>query len=1371
MVAHARTPKVVVLGMISKMPVAGVVWQTVQYLVGLERLGYETYYVEAHARTPSMLMRRDTDDSSKLAADFIGKVMRGFGMASRWAFHALHDDGACYGMSYSQLLSLYREAAAIINLHGGTQPLAEHSATGRLVYVETDPVQLQVELHNNFQSTLDFLGAHSSFFTYAENYGHSGCALPVDERFLFRPTRQPIVLDFWQLDNDAPREFFTTIGNWRQLWRDVQLDGETYTWSKHEEFLKFLELPRRTAQQFELALASCPAADRRLLRAHGWRVASALRVSRDLDRYRAYLSGSRAEFTVAKDQNVRLRTGWFSDRSACYLAAGRPVVTQETGFSAVLASGEGLFAFDTLDEIMTAVEQINARYAHHCQSARDLAVEFFAADKVLTQLLDGIGLDRIPHQGPSVVGKGVVESSVNEPAVEPIAAELDITVTSRRPTRLREKTVDAVLRRPEPKLLASRERHGSPINSVIVVTHENLAFTRLCVESVLLNTSDDYELIVVDNGSSDGTVDYLSRLDDLLPWVRHIGNHENRGFPHAVNQGLAAATGEVLVLLNNDTIVPDRWLEPLSNHLRETNVGLVGPVSNHAGNEARIATTYRTYGEMLAFSAQRREQYKGQCCDIPVATMFCVAMRRETYEKVGPLDEGFGTGLFEDDDYALRIRANGLRVVCAEDGFVHHFGEATFGHLVPTGDYGALFSANRALLERKWALSWQTHHRRVDPDYGDLVARIRTTVDAALPRDETVLVISRGDPELVRLPGRRAWHFPGAESGEFAGHHPADGAEAVELLQAAVKRGARHLVVPATEYWWLDHYRPLARYLENDCEVTVRNDDFMAFRLPPAQLNGDSARKATADYSNVTISPDKRALERVFAAPERQADDGTWCASREVPIVRLLPTGARVLIAGEPPELPSQYLKPFPSRGQQREVMDDLSLIAQLESQRAVAAEYFVGERCTGLLENQPHFRQYLSRRYEALEREDYFLADLRQQRSGEDLESVIRSVIEEFEARFGRSPAVLTHPADDDLARRFPYDAFFSSATEVLPYLNASVDVVIAGSTDEAVVAEARRVASTALVIADSPDHAGRPQHACASWITDAATSRPPSVAIVIPCFNGLELTSACLVSLFETLPPGFTGEVVIVDDCSQDGTEQMLQEYARRNAEISLVRNSQNLGFIRSCNAGAGVASADLLIFLNNDTVMLPGWLPPLRRLFFPGSGVGAAGGKLLYPDGLLQEAGGVLFRDGSGANFGRNSSRPSDPLFNYVRDVDYCSGALLATPRDLFQDIGGFDHRFEPAYYEDADYCFTVRSRGLQVLYQPLSAIVHREGGTSGTDLASGIKRHQVLNQERFVEKWKSVLSAHPENPHGFGDDVWHRLAWRPSVGAGR
>jgi hypothetical protein len=247
-------------------------------------------------------------------------------------------------------------------------------------------------VYHHDQETIDFLAPHCAFFTWGLNYGNPDCRVPLSPRFPFQPSPPPVVLDFWQGHSEGPAEVFTTVGNWRQHRPELRYQGDVYRWSKHHEFLKFLNLPARSGQAFELALSSCEEEDRVLLRKSGWRVRDALEVSTDPDVYRRYICGSRGEFTVAKDQNIRLRSGWFSERSTQYLAAGRPVINQETGFSNALPIGRGLFAFSNLEEIVEAIHLINADYPGHCRAARELAQEHFAAERVLSDLMKRVGI-------------------------------------------------------------------------------------------------------------------------------------------------------------------------------------------------------------------------------------------------------------------------------------------------------------------------------------------------------------------------------------------------------------------------------------------------------------------------------------------------------------------------------------------------------------------------------------------------------------------------------------------------------------------------------------------------------------------------------------------------------------------------------------------------------------------------------------------------------------------------------------------------------------------------------------------------------------------------------------------------------------------
>jgi GT2 family glycosyltransferase/glycosyltransferase involved in cell wall biosynthesis len=258
-----------------------------------------------------------------------------------------------------------------------------------------------------------------------------------------------------------------------------------------------------------------------------------------------------------------------------------------------------------------------------------------------------------------------------------------------------------------------------PTVSVIIVTYGQLAHTRRCIESVIANTSHPaLEVIVVDNGSTDGTPAYLRHVAARDDRVTVILNADNRGFAAANNQGLEVATGEVLILLNNDTEVSPGWHVPLLEHLNDSTIGLIGPRSDNVGNIARIDVPSEFADDLAGFTRLVRRRHDGEVFEIGMLGMFCVAMRSEVYKAIGPLDEGYGVGLFEDDDFAERVRAAGWRVACARDAFVHHVGQATFTSLIDAGEYDALWARNRARFESRWG-RWRAQEGGLEPEVID----------------------------------------------------------------------------------------------------------------------------------------------------------------------------------------------------------------------------------------------------------------------------------------------------------------------------------------------------------------------------------------------------------------------------------------------------------------------------------------------------------------------------------------------------------------------------------------------------------------------------------------------------------------------------
>ena len=266
------------------------------------------------------------------------------------------------------------------------------------------------------------------------------------------------------------------------------------------------------------------------------------------------------------------------------------------------------------------------------------------------------------------------------------------------------------------------------------------------------------------------------------------------------------------------------------------------------------------------------------------------------------------------------------------------------------------------------------------------------------------------------------------------------------------------------------------------------------------------------------------------------------------------------------------------------------------------------------------------------------------------------------------------------------------------------------------------------------------------------------PLVSVIIPIYGKVDYTLRCLASV-AAHPPFVEFEVIVVDDCSPDDSLDALNQKVKG---IRVLRNERNQGFIRSCNIGAKAAKGQYLYFLNNDTEVTEGWADSLLRTFSDFPGTGLAGSKLVYPDGRLQEAGGIIWQDGSAWNFGRYQD-PQLPVYNYAREVDYCSGASIMVPKSLFEELGGFDERYLPAYCEDSDLALKIRDKRHRVIYQPLSTVIHYEGITSGTDTTQGAKAYQVENSKKLFERWKQLLQFH-QAPGNDVDNAKDRRATR-------
>ncbi len=389
-----KRKRIVVMGFMGSCPIAGVIWQHIHYIVGLQRLGHAVYYIEDSARLPYNPETFEVNNEFDYAARLLNRLSREFGFKNRWAFCARYLPGnPTAGLPLKGIRQLYRDADAILNICGAQEFNYDLLVSDRIFYIESDPGVEQIKIDKGVNATTNYLQRHRALFTFGENVGTKSFPVPT-HGFKWLPTRQPVVTDLWETQR-APRRaaVFTSVANWSTSGlKDITWRGDKYLWSKSREFLRFISAPKKSGETFELATNIEDANMRAKFLRNGWRLHSPLQLSVDYWLYRDYIRHSKGEFTVAKDQYIRLNTGWFSDRSACYLAAGRPVIIQETGFTKIYGGKAGLLSFRSLSEIVDAVKVINADYAKHSRAARALAREFFEAEIVLKSILDRAGI-------------------------------------------------------------------------------------------------------------------------------------------------------------------------------------------------------------------------------------------------------------------------------------------------------------------------------------------------------------------------------------------------------------------------------------------------------------------------------------------------------------------------------------------------------------------------------------------------------------------------------------------------------------------------------------------------------------------------------------------------------------------------------------------------------------------------------------------------------------------------------------------------------------------------------------------------------------------------------------------------------------------
>ena len=368
--------KILVAGIIARYPFGGVTWCSLMYLLGLRSLGHDVFYVEDTGECVYDPEQNAISEDPGFGTRYIHAALSPFDLGDRWTF--VNFDGTYHGASRETLREFCRDADLFLNLSGGAWFWREeYAAIPRKAFIDSDPVFTQLALAKGDPWYVKFFRGFDHLFTFGRNIGTSAAEVPT-AGFTWHPTWQPIVMDLWRTEAPPVRHRFTTVMTWRtESFTDV--DG-----NKDREFAKFIDLPARTPHRFELAVNG----PQDLLRAHGWTTVDGMGVSRSIWDYRDFIQGSMAEFGVAKHAYVSRRSAWFSDRTECYLAAGRPTLVQDTGWSAHLPSGTGLLGFSTCEEAVDGLDRIVADYQRHAAAAQRIAYDCFDAARVLPPLVE-----------------------------------------------------------------------------------------------------------------------------------------------------------------------------------------------------------------------------------------------------------------------------------------------------------------------------------------------------------------------------------------------------------------------------------------------------------------------------------------------------------------------------------------------------------------------------------------------------------------------------------------------------------------------------------------------------------------------------------------------------------------------------------------------------------------------------------------------------------------------------------------------------------------------------------------------------------------------------------------------------------------------
>ncbi|WNV05355.1 glycosyltransferase [Candidatus Methylospira mobilis] len=909
-----------------------------------------------------------------------------------------------------------------------------------------------------------------------------------------------------------------------------------------------------------------------------------------------------------------------------------------------------------------------------------------------------------------------------------------------------------------------------PVVSIIIPVYGQIEYTLRCLASIAKHTPvAAFEVIVVDDRSPDLSV----RVFNHVKGIRLIRNEENQGFIRSCNKGADAAKGQYLLFLNNDTEVTAGWMDELLQTFREfPGTGYVGSKLVYPDGTLQEAGGI-IWQDGSAWNFGRHQNPLRPVFNYAREVDYCsgasIMVPKQLFAELGGFDEYYLPAYCEDSDLALKVRDRGYRVIYQPLSVAVHYEGVTSGTDLSSGTK-AYQVVNSQKLFQRWKHRLQHHQANgVDADNAkDRRARRRALViDHCTPTPDQdsgsidtyniMLLLREMDFQVTFIPEDNFRYMP-----EYTTLLQRQGIEALygpyvmSVEQHLQEHGSRYQLVFLIRKGVVDRNLDVVRQYCPNAKVLFHTVDLHFLRMArEAALFADTKKQKAAEQVRESELALMKRVDVTTVISEKELEE----LSRILPDsnVRLLPY--------------ARHVRGTDSVFNKRR---DIVFVGSYQHPPNIdAILYFAGEIMPLLRESLPGVCLHVVGSNPTDEVRELAANDIIVHGFVEDLESLLDKMrVNVAPLRYG---AGIKGKIGSAMAQGLPTVAT-AIAAEGMSLTNGE-NILIADDAREFCDAISGLYNDEALWNRLSQNGLQFAEHAWgaeAVWkilagilggvgfdilrgsnaltlysppvteVIEIYGSSTPCVSVIIPIYGQIEYTLRCLASIAKHTAPDAAFEVIVVDDCSPDNSLKALG--AVRG--IRLIRNEDNQGFIRSCNKGAHAAKGEYLLFLNNDTEVTPGWMDELLHTFSEFPGTGFAGSKLIYPDGTLQEAGGIIWRDGSAWNFGRNQD-PSLPVYNYAREVDYCSGASIMVPKQLFTELGGFDEQYLPAYCEDSDLALKIRDLGYRVIYQPMSVVVHYEGATSGTDLATGAKAYQVVNGQKLFQRWERRLKRHQAN----------------------